>query len=76
MQRFNTNNARLFFKGLVTAWVPVAVLMGVVTLSTESAVVIMGASTFTIDGAFWMFGVGDAAPNVPQPQMGKGPNQV
>jgi len=60
--RFNTNNFRLFLKGLITAWVPVATVFGVEWPSTTAAVLVMGASTFTIDGFFWMFGVGDGPP--------------
>jgi len=64
--RFNTNNFRLFLKGLITAWVPVATVFGVEWPSTTAAVLVMGASTFTIDGFFWMFGVGDGPPSPPE----------
>lgn len=59
MSKFNTNNFRLFVKGLVTAWVPVAALLGWISWDTTTTAVIMGASTFTIDGLFRVFGVND-----------------
>ena len=55
MKRLNTDALRLLFKGLVTAWVPVALIMGWVSWDAEQAAVIMGASTFTVDGMFSVF---------------------
>jgi hypothetical protein len=65
MKRFNTNAARLFLKGLVTAWVPFAIAMDAITWDPMAVSLLMGASTFTVDGFFWMFGVGEGAPAVP-----------
>jgi hypothetical protein len=59
LAKFNTNNLRLFLKGLVTAWVPIAIAAGLDLGGALSASMIMGASTITIDGFFRVFGVGD-----------------
>lgn len=59
LSHFSANNLRLFIKTLVTAWVPVVVLTGIVDWSSEASVVIMGASTLTIDSFFRIWGVGD-----------------
>lgn len=65
-KRFNTNGFRLFLKGLVTAWVPVAIVMDAVAWTPDQTALVMAASVFTIDGAFWVFGVGDRAPAIPK----------
>lgn len=60
MNKFNTNNFRLFLKTLVTAWVPIVVVAAPDLFpSTLSAVAIMGASTLTIDAFFRVFGISD-----------------
>lgn len=57
--KFNIDNARLAIKGLVTAWVPIAVAVGLIH-DAQEAVLIMGASTVSIDLVFRVFGVGDS----------------
>lgn len=61
MSKFNVNNLRLFIKVCVTAWVPVGVLLGLIPWDTETATVVMGASTITIDAAFRIWGIEDVA---------------
>lgn len=62
MKRLNTDALRLLFKGLVTAWVPVFLIMGWVSWDAQQAAVIMGASTFTVDGVFAVFKPSSPAP--------------
>ncbi len=62
MTKQQANNLRLLIKGLVTAWVPVAALLGLISWDTTTTAVIMGASTFTIDGVFRVFDVTDVTP--------------
>lgn len=62
--KFNVNKFRLFVKTAVTSWVPVALVLGVVSWSPEVATLIMGASVISIDGAFAIFGVEDSVPVV------------
>lgn len=59
MTKFNLNNLRLFIKTLVTAWVPVAVLTGIVTWDADASVLIMGASTLSIDALFRVWSIQD-----------------
>ena len=59
MSKPNLNNLRLFFKGLVTAWVPVVVIFGIVTWSPEAVALVMGASVVSIDGLFRVWNISD-----------------
>ncbi len=65
--KFSIDNARLAIKGLVTAWVPIAVALGVIH-DTQVAVLIMGASTVSVDLVFRVFGVGDPATIAKSPE--------
>lgn len=60
MTKTRLNNLRLFLKTLITAWVPIVVLGGLVSWDAQTSVLIMGASTVSVDGLFRVFDVGDA----------------
>lgn len=60
MSTKTVDNIRLFVKLLVTAWVPIAVLAGLVSWSSETTAIVMAASTATIDAFFRIFGVESA----------------
>lgn len=55
--KFDPNDFRLFIKGLVTLWVPVALALGFINWDAQVATLVMAASTGTIDGFFRVFGV-------------------
>lgn len=64
MRRFNTNNARLFLKGLITTWVPVLVVFDIVDWGAETVALVMAASTWTVDSLFRVFSIEEGVTTV------------
>lgn len=56
---FDINNFRLLIKGLITAWVPVGILLGLIPWDAQAATVVMGASTLTVDLIFRVWHIED-----------------